>query len=95
MAIVDSVSDDRRTMPTTNFTPMDRLPNVIASEFSIEMDRHVPEHNLEPLLSEDEITDTLIDDEDEDALEDRTRAPRSGGRHRPLADGRWLRQRLR
>lgn len=70
MAIVDSVSDDRRTMPTTNFTPMDRLPNVIASEFSIEMDRHIPERNLEPLLSEDEITDALIDDEDEDTLED-------------------------
>jgi len=70
MAIVDSVSDDRRTMPATNFTTMDRLPNVIASEFNIELDRHMPGRSIEPLLGDDELTTTLIDEEDEDADDD-------------------------
>lgn len=70
MAIVDSVSDDRRTMPATNFTTMDRLPSVIASEFNIELDRHMPGRSIEPLLGEDELTGTLIDEDDEDADDD-------------------------
>src|SRR5437660_3438168 len=72
MAIVDSVSDDRKTMPATNFTTTDRLPDVISSEFNLELDRHVPGRTIEPLLGEDEITGTLIDeeDEDDDTLED-------------------------
>ncbi|HZO71349.1 MAG TPA: sigma-70 family RNA polymerase sigma factor [Ktedonobacteraceae bacterium] len=70
MAIVDSVSDDLRTMPATNFTTLDRLPSVIASEFNIELDRHMPGRTIEPLLGEDEIADTLIDEEDEDGDDD-------------------------
>ena len=74
MTIVDHVSDDRRTMLAANSITMDRFSNAIASEFALGLDGRLVgptvERNTGPLIDVDEVLDeitgTLIDDEDEE-----------------------------
>ncbi len=74
MAIVDSVSDDRRTIVATNSTTVGRFSNSIVTDFEIDLDnplvKNMPERITGPLVEVEPALDSSLSDiEDEDISE--------------------------
>ncbi|HTI14702.1 MAG TPA: sigma-70 family RNA polymerase sigma factor [Dictyobacter sp.] len=80
MAIVDPVSDDRRTMTTTQLTMLERISNAFTSDFDLRLDvalsPSVPDHITEPLpdidISLEEEENPLLFEEDVNTSENET-----------------------